>query len=408
MAQKLLRYAKISLKSLRARSVRSWITIIGIVVSIAVILTLLTLSAGLQTAVYDLFQKFGTNRIIVMSADDTGLGLAPSSITTTTVKEIAGLPQFSIVIPRLILAAQQVEYHGKSRFITVAGLDSNQANDIYKQYNINDSLREGQFFSRGARGVAVIGGQVANAKSGTGIDVVAWTKPILLQNSILIGGEQFKVIGIFKDDSEFGNDIIIPLDDARALSNKTIDVTSIDAIVKDNVPMADAQVRLERLLNQTLGKDNYVVITPDGILRQFTQVIGIVQAVLIAIASVSLLVGAVGILNTMFTSVLEREKEIGIMKSIGSTNSDIMTLFLMESGFIGLFGGVAGVILGIGISYLVGAIATSMGFPLLVINISMVYVIGCLLFSFGIGMASGVIPSYRAARKKIIDTLRDA
>jgi putative ABC transport system permease protein len=113
-------------------------------------------------------------------------------------------------------------------------------------------------------------------------------------------------------------------------------------------------------------------------------------------------------MNTMFTSVLEREKEIGIMKSIGSRNSDILTMFLFESGLIGLVGGFAGAIIGIGISFGVGAILKALNFNLLVININFVHVAGCLFFAFVIGMLSGAIPSYLASRKKIVDTLRDA
>jgi len=403
---KLLPYAKLAFKSLKARSVRSWITILGIVVSIAVILTLLTLSAGLQKAVIDTFNNFGTNRIIVFGPDGAQNGLTQVTLTDNTVRDIKNLPPFQTVIPSVVVAAAKVDYRSKTRYISVDGFNPDQGSDIVAAYHIDGQIESGRFMQRGDVGVAVVGGSVA--KSDPNVDD-SWPKPIVTRNSILINGKSFSVIGVLKVTGEsFDNVIIIPIDDARAITNQTNQVSSIDAIIKPNVNIEDARFRLERLLNSTIGKDNYVVITPEAILRQFTQVITILQAILVALASVSLIVGAVGIMNTMFTSVLEREKEIGIMKSIGSTNGDIMILFMIEAGLIGFIGGIAGVILGIGISFMIGAIAKASGFNLLSITISYVYVIGCLLFSFVIGMLSGIIPSYRAARKKIVDTLREA
>jgi len=135
--------------------------------------------------------------------------------------------------------------------------------------------------------------------------------------------------------------------------------------------------------------------------------ISLVQGFLLAIASISLIVGAVGIANNMFTSVLEREKEIGIMKSVGATNHDILQIFLIESGLIGFFGGLAGVILGSVLSLIIGEIAAAMGYAMLKILISPINVISVLAFAFFVGMISGVIPAWSASRKKIIDTLRE-
>ncbi len=405
---KLLPYAKLAAKSLRARSVRSWITIIGIVVSIAVILTLLTLSSGLQQAVIATFNNFGTNRIIIFGPDGAQNGLTQATLTDDTVRDIKALPVFKTVIPSVTVPAVRVDYRSRTRFFSVDGFDPSQGADIVDAYHIGGDIASGRFLERGDVGVAVVGGSVAKVDPNAA-EADTWPKPIVTRNSIQIAGKTFSVVGVLNETGEsFDNVIIIPIDDARALSNQTNQVSAIDAIVKDNIDISDARFRLERLLNSTIGKDNYAVITPDAILRQFTQILSILQAILVALASISLIVGAVGIMNTMFTSVLEREKEIGIMKSIGSTNGDIMLLFMIEAGLIGLIGGVAGVIFGIGLSYLIGAIAKASGFSLLIISISPIYVIGCLLFSFVIGMVSGIVPSYRAARKKIVDTLREA
>lgn len=408
MMQKQLRFIKISLQSLRSRSVRSWITIFGIVVSIAVILILLTLSAGLQRAVVNLFEDLGSDRMFILGPDGDPRSLTQVTLTDDTVKTIRSISSFDLVIPRLILPAQRVEWRSKERFITVGGFESDQFQDILSEYNLQKEIATGRFLRNGEKSSVVIGGGVAEVDVNLNSDDDTWPKPIAIKNTIRISGEEFKVVGTFKKGIDFDNIILMSLEDARRISNKTNEISAIDAVVKPGIELPAARYRLEQRLNQTLGEDNYIVITPEGILRQFTQIITVIQAVLLAIASVSLIVGAVGIMNTMFTSVLEREREIGIMKSVGSRNSDIMTLFLMESGFIGVIGGFAGVIIGIGVSFAIGAIAAAAGFPLLTISISYIHVIGCLLFSFVIGMVSGLVPSYRASRKKIVDTLREA
>jgi len=136
-------------------------------------------------------------------------------------------------------------------------------------------------------------------------------------------------------------------------------------------------------------------------------VLDIVQAVLVGIAAISLLVGGIGIMNTMYTSVVERTKEIGIMKAIGARNEDILYIFLFEAGLLGLVGGLIGVIIGFGLSKGAEYIATiSLGTNLLQASVDIWLVLGALLFSFVVGIASGVLPAYQASKLKPVDALR--
>ena len=135
--------------------------------------------------------------------------------------------------------------------------------------------------------------------------------------------------------------------------------------------------------------------------------LSIVQAVLVGIAAISLLVGGIGIMNTMYTSVLERTREIGIMKSIGATQKDILTLFLLESGMLGLVGGLIGVLIGVGIGEMVSYIARErLGSDLLQAQFGFWLVFGALLFSFLIGMISGFFPALAASKKQPVEALR--
>ncbi|MDP3640267.1 MAG: FtsX-like permease family protein, partial [Nanoarchaeota archaeon] len=119
----------------------------------------------------------------------------------------------------------------------------------------------------------------------------------------------------------------------------------------------------------------------------------------------SLLVGAIGIMNSLYTSVLERTKDIGIMKAIGARNRDILEIFLMESGLIGLVGGILGTALGMGIALAIGPLSKHAGF-LLTINIEVSVLLFGLAFAFILGVLSGILPAWQASRLKPVDALR--
>lgn len=141
-------------------------------------------------------------------------------------------------------------------------------------------------------------------------------------------------------------------------------------------------------------------------IKSFTSILGIVQVFLIGIAAISLLVGGIGIMNTMYTSVLEQTKNIGIMKAVGAKERDIMMVFLFEAGILGLVGGVIGVLFGIGIGSLVEDISAAANMPMLKVYMSWELIIGSLLFSFIVGCVSGAAPARDAARLNPVDALR--
>jgi putative ABC transport system permease protein len=171
--------------------------------------------------------------------------------------------------------------------------------------------------------------------------------------------------------------------------------------VKDDVEKA---LRKERDVKE--GKEDFSVILSKDLINTVNSVLGVLQIALVGVAGISLVVGALGIMNTMYTAVAERTKEIGIMKAIGATNHDITMIFLIESGMLGLFGGIIGDILGFSLSKIVEIFAANTGFAILKAYMSVELVVASLVFSFLIGALSGVLPARHAASLKPAEAIR--
>ena len=152
---------------------------------------------------------------------------------------------------------------------------------------------------------------------------------------------------------------------------------------------------------------DFTIVTPEELLRSIGAVLNIITAFLLGVAAISLVVGSVGIANTMYTAVLERYREIGVMKAVGARNSDIMTIFLIESGLLGLVGGIIGIVLGIIIGKIVEYIAIAqLHTTLLQAPSPPLLIIGCLAFAFIVGSIAGTFPAWQASQIKPVQALR--
>ena len=155
------------------------------------------------------------------------------------------------------------------------------------------------------------------------------------------------------------------------------------------------------------GEEDFSIETPENLMATFSTILDIVQIVLIGITAISLLVGGIGIMNTMYTSVLQRTKEIGLMKAVGARNSQILFLFLIESGLYGLVGGLLGVVAGVSLAKIAEKVLQQfLGPAFMAIEINWFLVLGALLFSFLIGILSGIAPARRASKLNPVDSLR--
>ena len=265
-------------------------------------------------------------------------------------------------------------------------------------------VAEGRTLKTSDRGVVAVGSYFADG---------LFKRRIYVGDSINIEGKDFKVIGVLKtlgsrmDDSY----VYMNVDDARSITNKPKSVSMIIARAKKGESPGkvaeEIAVDLRKYRNVDKGSEDFSAQSSEDLAKSFTMILGAVQAVIVGIAAISLLVGGVGIMNTMYTSVVERTKEIGLMKAVGARNSDVTLLFLFESGLLGLSGGIVGVLLGVGFSKLAEAAAQqALGGTIFKAALSLDLIAGALLFAFLIGTISGVLPARRAASLKPADALR--
>lgn len=389
-------YLGFAINNIRYRKVRSWLTVLGIVIGVAAIITLILVSQGLKNSIEEQFESFGPNRILISAKGFQGPSSMSQGLTTEDVDTIERLPYFEYVTPALAKTSE-IEYRKQFAFATISAFPTEDFEDAFSDFDF--SYSSGRGFRKGEKYVTIIGSSFAKD---------AFKKEMRVGNKIEINKKEFKIIGILEPigNSQDDNSVNIPLKAAREVFDEPNKVDFIITKVKpgSNIPLI--QEKIERALKRARDDENYQVMTAAQIIEQINRILGIVQFVLIGIAAISLIVGGIGIMNSMYTSVLERTREIGIMKSIGAKNSDVLMMFLVESGLIGLVGGVFGIIIGIALSSLVGLIATQAGFGLLKIVIDYKVVIFGLIFAFFVGIASGTFPARQAAKLKPVEALR--
>lgn len=399
-------YFSLALKNLRKRGIRSWLTLLGIFIGIVAIVSLITLGNGLKSAVNSQFEVSST-QIITVQAGGLAYGTPGSTVVTSLTKQdveaIERLSTIEFAIPRNIEFIKQ-EYNDRVEFGYVASIIDGRENDMYEAMDFKSE--KGRLLKTGDLGKIVIGFNIESE------DKNGFDKNLKIGKSISIEEESFRVIGILEKQGSFILDNVILMydSDLNDLVNYGDDVDIIIVKVKDKSLMDKAKEDIEKLLRSRRdvdkGEEDFKVSTPNAMLEQINGILNAIQIFIIIVASISIIVGTIGIVNTMATSVVERKKEIGIMKSVGAKNSHIFTLFLVEAGFLGLVGGILGIIAGLSIGYMgtiginnfVGSTATP--------EINLMLIIFTLIGSFLIGSLAGVIPAMNAAKQNPVEALR--
>ncbi len=399
-------YSTMALKNLRKRKLRSWLTIVGIVISVAIIFVLISLSVGLREAINEQFKALGSDKFFVLPKGQLGAAGTGGAVQLTTddvdtLRKVLGVKAASYAVA----GNAKVEYDKKIRYLMVAGIPTDKDTKQVYIESLNLKMDEGGFINKGETGKIMVGSDY-KYKNILG-------KAIGSGDSIIINEKSFKVVGIMATVGNPSDDqnIIMSIDDFKVLfsSGNRVDQIIVQTNAGENITdVADrAKSRLMRSRDVTEKTIDFTITTPQELLASFDIILNIITAFLVGVSAISLLVGSIGIANTMYTSVLERTREIGTMKAIGAKNKDILMIFLIESGMIGLVGALIGLALGYAAAKTVELIAiNSLGTTLLKAAAPWWLVFGCLAFGFIIGSASGVFPAYRAAKVKPVDALR--
>lgn len=397
-------YFFIAFGSLKKRFLRTSLTMLGIFIGIASVVALISLGQGMQNAINGQFASIGTDKVTVQGAD-AGFG-PPGQNTAGVIDEsdlrlVRGTQGVDRAAGRL-LKSVTVEFGDKSRVIFAASLPHDVEGRKLVEDSLNLKVASGRLLKSADSGKVVLGSGVVDS----------FDEDIVVGDKIVLNGRTFDVVGVLKKGAAFAN---------NALFLNERDLRDIVSVDKDEFSMIVAQVspgavpsevadRVERAMRRDRGQkegfEDFRVSTSEELINSINTILGVVQAVFIGIAAISLLVGGIGIMNTMYTSVLERTREIGIMKAIGARNSDILWIFLLESGLLGMAGGAVGVVLGMGMSKAVELAGRQVLGDLLTASFPIWLIVGSLLFAFVIGCVSGVFPAKEASSKSPVDALR--
>ena len=403
-------FIQLAWQSLRRQQLRSWLTLLGIVIGIAAVVALISLGQGLEQAVLGEVEALGGDTLIVQASSQLGSAGAGSSRTPLTERDVEFLERQSSVqsVSYFTFSSARVEYRDTVRFLTVISVPSRNQDSFNSFFEYWPSgVQLGRELSSSDRVGIALGSQHLTRNLWNG-------RNIGLNDKLTINDNVVRVVGFYEPTGNPQDDrsLLVTENAFRQFVEDTDRVDTIIVRVTDESRIDEISRQLERGLARERGVDvnraDFSIQTPLELVASFQSIINIVQAVLIGIAGISLFVGGVGITNTMYTSVLERRKEIGIMKAIGAKNSDIFSLFFIESGLLGLVGGIIGIALGVGFALLVQTISTAaLGTSFLEAYLTWQLLVGAMLFSFLIGALAGTLPALQAAKEQAADTLHD-
>ncbi|BBL45475.1 ABC transporter permease [Nanobdella aerobiophila] len=371
-------------KYLSKKKLRTLLTSIGITIGVATIFVLVSLSQGLQNYISNQLSTLGDKVIFIYPGVSKGFSSSINGfISNTFLENIQRLPGVQIAIPEYLISTE-IYYNNNYGVATVYVINTKYIN--YLKYD-GYQIYQGSLINNNDQCQVDIGYNIYKGNNNP-------NDQINVGDYINIFNQRCEVIGIFQETGGgFNNEIIFPEGYYKKIFGN-INYNYLMIIVYNyNL----AYIAINDYINSLKGQ-SYVIITAKSLESEINSIVGGLTIFSLIIASVSLLISAINILNTMYTSVLERYKEIGLLKALGMDNNEVLFLFLLESGIIGLIGGIFGIIFGYIMSNIAGFIFKSMGFTALQPYISIQLIIFSLLFPFFIGILSGTIPAIKASR----------
>lgn len=386
---------KTALEDFKRNKVRTFLTSLGIMIGVLSVVMLIALGLGLKNYIKGQFESLGANLVMIMPGSGFGGGGFGAGIVggvefdEKDISNISRISGIKYTVP-LFFKSSTVEAGGSEKTAYIMGVNEDQFSLM------NSKTVSGQLFSKSdvvARAkVAVLGNKIADELFDLPED--AQGKTIRFENI------RFKVMGVLEKtgDNEQDNSVIIPYKTTFGSINPDKTFWAIYVGVENKDDVESVKEAIKQTLLKRYKEDDFSVTEQSEILSTINQIFGILNAVLVAIGSISLIVGGIGIMNIMYATVTERTKEVGIRRAVGATQRDIMLQFLTESLILSVFGGMLGLI-----TATLLVIIIRIFFPA---EINLLSVIITLAISSAIGIFFGVFPAKRAAKLPPIEAIR--
>ncbi len=386
-------------RSLTSHRLRTILSASGIAIGIAAVILLTAIGDGIQRFVLSEFTQFGTNIVTVtpgkVSTHGGSLG-AIGSARILTIDDAMALKHSRYVqhTNASVMGNAEIRAQGRSRRVTVFGQGPDFAHAFNMQVGIGQFLPDDD--PRNPRAYAVLGAKVHT-------ELFDGQNPLgaILQ----VGGSRFRVIGVMASkgqilDFDLDDTVFIPTARALEVFNRE-GLMEINITYHPGIPVDTIVEDINRILVARHGREDFTIIPQQQMLSTMSTVLNVLKFAVAALGGISLLVGAVGMVTLMHIAVAERVSEIGLLTALGATRARIRILFLMESTALSTLGGLAGLIIGTGIAWLLSIFVSN-----LPVHIPWDFVIGALALSMLIGLAAGVVPAMRAAKLNPVDALR--
>ncbi|MCK5449952.1 ABC transporter permease [Candidatus Pacearchaeota archaeon] len=393
---------KYSLNNIKKNKARSILTVLSIFIGIATIFIFVSYGWGLYDYIDEFTSSSSADKLMIMPK---GVGMPGLDNTFKLLDDDIRVIENTAGVygaTGTYMGVGEIVQGDSKKYVFVASYDP----DLPLMMELSDvEIVEGRDLMVGESGKVVLGYNYL-------IKDRIFPKAYSLNSKINVQGQDLRIIGFYEkmgnpqDDSNIyvTNDFMSELYPDTELSYgmviARVDKNNVDGVA-DRV---EEKLRQHRDLDE--GKEDFSVQSYAELLESFTVVLDIVIGFIILIAFISIVVSAVNTANTMITSVLERFKEIGILKSIGARNSEIFKIFLFESGFLGFVAGVIGVLVGWGATEIGADILDNLGYGFLSPHYSWVLFVGCIAFATFTGAISGMIPAWRASKINAVDALR--
>jgi len=388
-----------SLRNLKHRKGRSFLTIFSILIGIATIFIFISFGYGLYNYVDEMSESSSADKLLISPRGGTfGIGSSvilndddlDEILKTSGIKDAAGMYFKTVSIKK-----------GREQIYSFLASYNPQKNFVLDMFNVG--IEKGRILQKGDKGVVAGYNYMVDGK--------IFDRGLNVNDNIEIDGKKFKIIGFLEsigtpqDDSQIyiTNDYYLELYPNTTSYAQIVAVADIENLERT---VENVEKNLRKLRDLDRGKEDFFVQSFEDMIASFSSTLDIIIGFVILIALISVIVSAVNTANTMITSVLERYKEIGILKAIGARNSEIFGIFLFESAFLGLTAGILGVLLGWGMTSFAGKILMDLGWGFLQPYYDFNIFIGLILFAVLTGAISGVIPALRAAKTNTVDALR--